>query len=204
VLKLNRHHRQSTAIRVSRALFGAVLLLAVLWANIPSASLASSPVCNLACCAGRAPHAAGSCMNGSCHAVLGSHNHKLHIHLETQTEPPEPFCGLSRVAKNGRLFRFESAVTRTSSYNSQTAKTPFPRDASLSSSVLTKPCQSDCGSCGSGFTNSNRQRHPAALAYVDRARPPSGSGLLGDNNPLIRKLTALGHRGAPRGPPSFS
>jgi hypothetical protein len=209
MLKLGAQTGDSTVTRVARVLLGSTLLLSILSVNIPSAVIASGPMCNLACCAGRAPHAAGSCMNGSCHAFLGGHNQKLHLHHETRVEPAEQLCGLSPLTQNATRLVFRPRVTRKSSppdsqHSHGTSKTD-PEHGSLSSGAVTTPCQPECGSCASGFTNSNRQRDPAALAYADRPRPPSGAGRLSLDYPLTQKLSALRQRGAPRGPPaSFS
>ena len=82
VAKLNRQSSRSPLVWVSRLLVGATLLLSLLASSFPLGTLASGPMCTLACCAGRAPHAAGSCMNGSCHAFLTGHPNKGHIHHE--------------------------------------------------------------------------------------------------------------------------
>src|SRR5690349_10464722 len=52
---------------VVRTVLAVSLLLAFLASSFPLTTIASGPMCTLACCAGRPPHAAGSCMNGSCH-----------------------------------------------------------------------------------------------------------------------------------------
>ena len=113
VLK-NKEKLRSTLSRVSRVILGAMLLVAILSANIPSSVIASGPMCTLACCAGRAPHAAGSCMNGSCHAFLAGHNQKPHIH-QTRVRVAEQVCGLSRATKNAsRLLFMQMATTEPS------------------------------------------------------------------------------------------
>lgn len=200
VPKRKKQSLDSTVRRVSRVLLGSTLLLSVLWVNIPFAAIATGPMCTLACCVGRAPHAAGSCMNGSCHAVLAS-SQKLQIH-QTRIAPTEQLCGLTRVTRNATRPRLIPRVATEP--NPATSKTAQDH-SSVSTGALTKPCQPDCGSCPSGFAGSNRQRNAAALAYADRPRPPSGVGFgNGDFRPTPL-LSALCRRGAPRGPPpSFS
>ena len=75
----------------ARTILAVTLLLTLLTGNIVwSAASAGGPMCTLACCAGRAPHAAGSCMNGSCQAGVSEHDHASssfhHHHEETQAE----------------------------------------------------------------------------------------------------------------------
>jgi hypothetical protein len=193
-------------LRVARVILGATILLSILWANIPTAALASGPMCNLACCAGRAPHAAGSCMNGSCHAFLNAPSKKAHLHHEATTEQGEELCGLSRLKmKFGRLPIVKTVTVNSVSESDGAAPSrtsSAAQQASLSTTALTKPCQSDCGSCVSGFTSSNRQRNAAALAYADRPRPPSGVGLGNADYAPTQILSAMCRRGVPRGPPS--
>src|ERR1700687_1161307 len=95
-----RCSRRSTPRAAPRIVLAAALLLALVSSTFPVAALASAPMCHLACCAGRAPHAAGSCMNGSCHAFLTGHTKKIHIHHEAPTEQTEQLCGLSRLRVN--------------------------------------------------------------------------------------------------------
>ena len=208
--KLNRQSLRSTAMHVARVILGSTLLLSILSANLPSAAIASGPMCNLACCAGRLPHAAGSCMNGSCHAVLVFNRQKIHVHHEARGRSAEQLCGLPRLRINAsrlplnKIVKFDFGSSTTSDHSRGTSKSA-PDQASLSSAVLTKTCQSDCGSCASGFTNLSRQRNTAALAYADRPRPPSVLGRGDIDYGLTRTIPALCRRGAPRGPPlSFS
>jgi hypothetical protein len=205
VVKLNRQSWGSTAFRAARVLLGSTLLLSILWANIPSAAIASGPMCTLTCCAGRAPHAAGSCMNSSCHAFLAGHNQTLHVH-KTPIQTAEPLCGLSSVRKNvSRLLFTEAVATEPSqdsdsNYSHETSNTDADH-ASVSTGTLTKPCQPDCGACASGFASSKRQRHAATLGHANRPHPPFGVRLANVDYRPTQKLSALCRRGAPRGPP---
>ncbi len=203
--KLNRQGLASTATRVARVILGSSLLLSILWANVPSALVASGPMCNLACCAGRAPHAAGSCMNGSCHAFLTAQT-KAHIHHEAPIEQGEQLCGLSQLRMNfSRLPVFETVTVDFGAEgyadHSHGASKNALDQTSVSTTALTKPCQPDCGTCASGFASSKRQRHAAALGHANGPRPPSGVSLASVDYRPTRKLNALCRRGAPRGPP---
>ena len=50
----------------ARAMLAVMLLLMLVAGSIVWPASASGPLCAMACCAGKAPHAAGSCMHGSC------------------------------------------------------------------------------------------------------------------------------------------
>ena len=51
-------------------LVAAAMVFALLSASVPVGALTSAHLCAMACCAGHAPHLAGSCSGGSCHARL--------------------------------------------------------------------------------------------------------------------------------------
>jgi len=207
VVKLNRRSWDSTAFRAARVLLGSTLLLSILWANIPSAAVASGPMCTLACCAGRAPHAAGSCMNGSCHAFLAGHNQTPHIH-NTPIQPAEPLCGLSPVRKNASRLLFTQTVATEpsrdsdSNYSHGTSKIDA-NHASVSTGTLTKPCQPDCGAGTFSSTNQRRPRESATHSLTDRVRPASNPGLLVAANTFIYAREAIRWQVSPRAPPAL-
>jgi hypothetical protein len=206
MLKALKNIKRLTPGRITRTILATLLLTTLLWNIVPVATIASGPMCTLACCAGRAPHAAGSCMTGSCHGVL-AHNRKVHVHTEASS-PTVLLCGLSRLPMSANRLPSRSRLAVLSDFGarahsdlSRDASKTFPDQASIATAVLTKPCQPDCGSCGTTFTNSNRQRNAAALAYANRPRPPSSVRLGTVHDTPPRKLNALCRRGAPRGPP---
>lgn len=192
--------RRFNALRLARVILGSALLLSILSANIPFSVFASGPMCNLACCAGRAPHVAGSCMSGSCHISLNGR--KRHIHLEPTIELGERLCGLQGIKLNSaRLLVTEAGTIDVRSDRSPRTSRNASEQASLSTTALTKPCQSDCGSCGSSFTNSNRRRNAAALTHAARPRPPTLSSQPGVSSLVILTRAAERKQSRPRGPP---
>ena len=197
--------KRSTPAQAARVILAATLLFGVFASALPLATIANGPMCELACCAGRAPHAAGSCMNGTCQAFLNSHTEKVHIHRGEPREQPEQLCGLSRLTINvSRIPSIESVTVDANSRVDSKASTSSSDQASVSTTVFQKPCQPDCGSCLSGFARSNRQRNAAVLAHADRPRPPSPGGLGITDYVPTKTGNALGYRGVPRGPPSPS
>jgi hypothetical protein len=186
---MNRERVQKIA---RRAL--AIALLAGLLASIfPSETLATAPMCTLACCAGRAPHAAGSCMDGSCQAALRKRS--THSH---GARPPvrEQFCGFSSLTRRHVSLRganlMPAGQSQTKSHHSQ-----------LASFAINKPCRPDCGGCASGFASLNRNH--AAAARGDRQRATSHHQSANSYILPLRTLTGARRRSAPRGPPvSFS
>jgi hypothetical protein len=191
-----RSSTRSTVVRTARSVFALMLLIACLSTSVSLIASASAPrsMGELACCAGRAPHAAGSCLNGSCHAVLPKRSRAPHG-VGRIVPRPEQLCGAPR-----RIETKSSARIRPTQTLSQTASD----HKHLSGVSLTKPCQPECGGCPSGFTNSNQQRSAATISRPG-PRPPPDVRLADLTYLKSRILDALCRQCAPRGPPlSFS
>jgi hypothetical protein len=187
---------RSTVVCSARAVFALMLLIACLSTSVPLIVSASAPgsMCELACCAGRAPHAAGSCRNGSCHAVLPNRSRASH-RVGRISPRPEHLCGVPR-----RIETKSSARIRPAQTLSQTASD----HKHLSGVSLTRPCQPECGGCSASFTNSN-QRNSATLGHDHPPRPRTNARLAGFTYSSSRVLAGLCRQCAPRGPPlSFS
>lgn len=187
-------------MRVARVILGASLVLSILSVNISTAFVASGPMCTLACCAGRAPHAAGSCMNGSCHAFLNGLAKVSHIHRQLPVQQSEQLCGLPRtiVRTTVRLLRRSSTLTVGQS-SKQSGEL-----ASLSTGMLDKPCQPECGAGTLSSSSQSRPRDTGAISYADKPRPPSGSRFECSSFNRANSLDTLCRRSRPRGPPITS
>jgi len=162
----------------------AVFLLAGLASTAaPLITNASGTVCTLSCCAGRAPHAAGSCMSGACHAFLHrSQSTRSHVHLQ----PAEHYCGLDRFDK--------AAQTATSRIRT----TPGHETIRLRG-AFTSPCEADCRTCGATFGNFYHGRNFAIAAY--RPEALTGQRQLDLNAGPVLTCSAHSKGCAPRGPP---
>ncbi len=182
-----RAHRKFVLFKILiRTVLATSLLVALVSAFLPLNSLATGPMCKLSCCAGRAPHSAGSCMSGSCHAFLNS----AHYHHGSGTNT-EKLCGSSRLVRSNPISTF-------------TARKSHPSERSrVTTSSIGKPCQPDCGSCVSGFANSFRQRNDAVIVDFHDPQPPTTSRELNAHFALVKTLSALCRQCAPRGPPAF-
>jgi hypothetical protein len=184
-----------------------MLLLAILWGDIPSSAVATGPRCTLACCAGRAPHAAGSCMNGSCHAGLMAHRKATDIHHEPPAQQSERFCGFPRSTARASLFSLlVAAVDHGSGVDSEyprgsRAAGKAPDRAKISALALAKPCQPDCGAGTFSSTNQRRPRQTAALSFANRALQPSSLRLLAAANTHSHARDILRWQANPRAPP---
>ena len=175
-------------MRAARVTLAAVMLAALLPSIAPLETFATGPMCTLACCAGRAPHAAGSCMDGSCLAAIGKrakHNHHF------QREVKEQLCGSSLQVRR-RLSRDNRSLVRPANRES--------RPAEASSTIITKPCLPDCGSCASGFAASDFRNH-AATARRQGLRAGSATEVANTRVALVLTPAAILRQHSPRGPP---
>jgi hypothetical protein len=173
----------------ARSVFVLMMLVACLSSSVPLIASASGSMCERPCCAGTAPHAAGSCMNGACHAAI-THS-KTSGHAGRIASRPEHLCGSpSRIEtqSSGRV-RPVQQFSRTSA-----------DQTSLSPASVMRPCQPECGGCSASSTNSN-QRNSATIAYAERPRPPSDVRLADLAYRSSQMLDALSRHCAPRGPP---
>ena len=186
-----RSSTRSTMVRTARFVFVLMLLGACLSTSVPLLASASGSMCELACCAGRAPHAAGSCMNGSCHAPIPGHSRASHRERRIASQP-EHLCSAPRriETKSSACIRPAQTLSRTNS-----------NQMSLSAASLSRPCQPECSGCSSSFTNSNKQRSAATISLPESPRPPPDVRLADIANLRSRILDALCRQCAPRGPP---
>jgi len=176
-------------MRVAKCALATILLAALLASIAPLQTFAIGPMCNLACCAGRAPHAAGSCMDGTCHLAL---NKRATHHNRFEPRVAERFCGFPLQMRRGLSRGQTTAPIR--SKNSES------KGAQLSSSILTKPCLADCGGCASGFAAADYRNH-AAVAERCRARPRCVKERANAPIDLLPSSAALVRQHPPRGPP---
>jgi hypothetical protein len=183
---------------------------------------ASGPLCTLACCAGRAAHAAGSCMDGSCDSGVATPKPannsapQLHHHHEQQlaeatdsNTPTSAFAGAMASAGGSDMDQvptIEPVSDEASADNGTRAETSSRTNRSgISAKVFSKPCQPDCGVCASGFAAPKRSRNAAGLAGPLNVPRPSSAQLTVGRKPLMHKRSALRRQSVPRGPPlSFS
>jgi hypothetical protein len=200
---------RSSLVRNARLLGALMLLLA--FSSSGTSMLASwSPgpsSCERACCAGKSPHAAGSCAQGSCHASLPSRG-KSSKHRRRIGQPTEQLCGGPR-----RIESQSFAIIRWLKKHGlgPTGGTPAPLthtrqinsdQTSVSLASLSNPCQSESGGASSANPN---QRNAATLSHHRRPRPSRTIRLSFPDNSSSSILDALSGQCTPRGPPvSFS
>jgi hypothetical protein len=183
---------------LSRSVLAAVLSLAFLGGSFQLAQSASGSLCTLTCCAGRAPHAAGSCMNGSCRAVLKISRHD---HARVYNQTSDQFCGVERVAmRKGSLLR----VNVSSDQNAQGQSDQKSSHPAATVAGVTKPCDPTCGGGMSISSTQSRPREATAAAFADKPRPPTHSQIIAAPFTFAKPLNGFSRGSGPRGPPSPS
>ena len=186
---------------IARSFLAAVLSLAFLGGSFQLAQSASGSLCTLTCCAGRSPHAAGSCMNGSCRAALkiGRHDH-AHVYNQTSDE----FCGMERVAtRKGSLLRL--TLTRDiSAAKDAPGQSKQSTNPTTTVAGVTKPCDPTCGGGISTSSTQTRPRESAAAAFADKPRPPTQSQIVKARFACKKILNGFWRERGPRGPPIVS
>jgi hypothetical protein len=173
--------------RTGGVLLALLLMAAFISTLAPIASVSAGNACALACCAGRAPHAAGSCMNGTCHAAIRLRNKssKLHAHAPAT----EKLCG-SRAIRP-RLFATTAIAGSDKNEN--------PPGASSKFSSFQQPCALDCAGCAM-FSASNSRSKVAALPLADQSNAGSDKFLFATFD-RADTLDVACRQHSPRGPP---
>jgi hypothetical protein len=175
-------------MRFARVVLATLLLASVVESVAPVETFATGSTCTLACCAGRAPHAAGSCMDGSCHAAIKRHAHQTH---RSELQIPERLCSLTP-----RAMRRNLSLAQTTSRKSIDAG---PQPAQLSNGTFTKPCLADCGTASGSVAQDYRNHALVTRRY--QARPGLMNERAGDEFSCLMDRVALLGQHPPRAPP---
>jgi len=181
----------SFSLRFARTLLAVTLVCSLLLISVP-ASVSAGPMCTRPCCAGQAAHAAGSCMDGSCHAV---HPRKTAYPRHTFTPRSEAFCGPSR---KGSLI----AVSKIAKVVSPASRNESARPKGSAAALIGRGAP-DCRGGVSGCANLNRQRNSASVTDAEHVPPPTNICFGNLREDFARARDALARRYAPRGPPVF-
>lgn len=186
-----RPSRRFKILNTARLLLAVMLLFPFLCSIVPLASVSAGSRCRLECCAGRAPHAAGSCMDGACDAHLLTQPTAAKNH-QSKLDHGDQLCGPGHavVLKSLARMRANHAPRQVGSDRVR-----------ASAAAFLKPCRPDCGPCASGFTNPNRQKNSAAIAGAVRPWRPTAIHLSNPGSHHTDALDVLCRQCAPRGPP---
>jgi hypothetical protein len=195
----SRISTRGKAIVAIKAILAVAMLLSLFAGNIVWPASASGPLCTLACCAGRAAHVAGSCMDGSC-----STSHSEHLHHATPDDDQSTTGSLGRsplgkVSGGAHGSNMDDVETVDATEQTTPSDNSVP---SLSSAVFTKPCPPGCGSAVTSFGNLNRPPHAAQKLRL--INPQAQTQALRATNERVDERSASVGTHVPRGPPLSS
>lgn len=199
---------RSTTSSPLRAIFAALLMLALLSTAVPFAALSAAHSCAMPCCA------EGACATGACQGALFKSKKKSEDEKLCGTEDAHQSHG----AKKNPATTTTPAQTSTdadhcSSEEKETATGRRPNDqlesqtdkANLVSALaIASPCSKDCCAGASASAQSRRGRDAALLFALDRALPPAFISLSLYSQNLPPLATAHLKRLRARAPPVLS
>jgi hypothetical protein len=137
----------------------------------------------MACCAGKAPHKAGSCTHDACESPIS---------IARPKPQPETLCGLTSPSVRTRLSEQRLSTRASKAVNP------------VSVSSWSRSCPPDCGGALSAFTNQNRPRNSVVISHAEKALPPSDLKLVNADTGLTQLHSALCRKSAGRAPPSLA
>ncbi|MGB9179495.1 MAG: hypothetical protein WCB68_09660 [Pyrinomonadaceae bacterium] len=202
----------------ARAALAMTLALALLAAFVSFDALSSSKLCSMPCCAGKAPHLAGSCAGGHCHAnlsIVKKEAEPEHQHATVDSPAPQQSAmhmhGAHEMAAaedrhahhSVEVEQTNSDGAREPSQDSQAQATNVDPEqtASIEPVILSRPCAPDCGVSTNGFAQLRRSRDPAALAINGQPRPPTLIKFYARSGSPAFRTSLLCRQCVPRGPP---
>jgi hypothetical protein len=201
--------KQIRAVSATRVVLGVVLLFACLSSVVPLASVSAGSMCRLACCVGKAPHAAGSCMGGFCLAALRKHAASTGDQAKRNQAAPQVKPDQAEPETDQEEHSCDHHAQPKPVVHRPEPAPPVPdqpQNKAMETTVsaatpLGMPCQFDCGSAVSA--NSNRQQDSATLADGVRLGAPTAIHSSNSDYRGAQIREALWRQGAPRGPPLF-
>jgi hypothetical protein len=163
-------HIRPAGISFARTILAAMLALVLLAGVAPLNTLSRSHQCRMACCAGKSPHAEGSCS----------------VALATETQEEEPAGEQVEEHAAHSQHSHQHAASQTSEIASsnndalmrQTAQHPSAKKSSrtlnVASQAMTTPCSRECAAATtSASTQLPRPRDAAAMSVSGNPRPPT-------------------------------
>jgi hypothetical protein len=188
---------------VARIVIAAGMVYALLAGVIPLGALSAPPACQMACCAGAVPHAAGSCAGGVCHVDFAHGRTGAVPHARARASE-EKLCGADG-ARPARIARaVGSPATGQGNSSRLAAHHRSAHDAArMSARALSRPCQPGCGAGACASVNQSRPRDAAALSTASGHCLPARRRDVETTGGAAAALSALCRRSRPRAPPCF-
>jgi hypothetical protein len=147
-----------------------MLTLGLLSGVAPLSSLSRSHQCRMACCAGKSPHAEGSCSvafitetqeESTDEQVEEPAAHNQHAHQHAASATSEEIASSDHDAAMRHPAQPSSSVKKSS------------RTLNVASQAMTTPCSPECAAAASASTQLPRPRDAAAMSMAGNPRPPT-------------------------------
>lgn len=210
-MRVNLYTRRFRPMLVARILIAATLTVALVSGIAPLGLSSSEALCTMSCCAGKAPHKAGTCTHGTCEVDFSAQQ------PQKPSVEKEEHCGAGKslTTQHGDMHGHDAPSpskdksARAGHQHHQTgslAQEQLPKSSSqqatsVIASMLTKPCPPNCGAGICSYSSQSRPRDSAALSDAGRPRPPSSLSLRQTSYNPAKGLDVLCRRSRPRGPP---
>ena len=176
----------------ARFVIALVLLCALLASGLTLPEASAGHLCAMACCIGKAPHEAGSCMHESCEVVV-----------EIQpVEEAEPLCG-GHVSSHKDLKTPVVKKSLASTDSSTHHRTSKHKEPGTSIKAVTKACPPDCKAGGLGYSGLKRQNDFPANGESFKQDIPLSSVRRSSVFGTARELERSFRPALPRGPPAY-
>jgi hypothetical protein len=185
-----------------------LLLVSVISGAVPLGSASGQHLCAMACCAGKPPHEAGSCMMNACEATA--------FHQAKAPTRDDPICD-PRASASGHAgmetaVRVEvdtdthglSSVDEFDFTTGKQSATGTRGATSIAAAALSKPCPPECGGATCRTTSKNTRYDSPAPGFGERPRPLSLASLRHSTLSGRVKLQPLCKQLQPRAPPQSS
>lgn len=161
-----------------RAVFAALLTLAILSSAVPFIVLSAAHSCSMPCCAG----SDGGCTTGACKDALFKRPKKSEEEKLCGVEDAHQAHGAKRDSAFLHTVKASTNSDHCGSEENDTSQARRPVASSgadetnktdlVSALSLSSPCSNNCCAGASASTQSRRSRDSALLFAVDRALPP--------------------------------
>jgi len=187
---------------VIRLLVAFALLLTLLGTNISWSALGNGHLCTLACCAGKAPHTAGSCMQASCDSTslngTSGHGHHHHVVATDDSDAPAGFAG-AIASVGGSGLDDVPTIDVSNDQNPQIDSTAQHLPAVDAISVA---CPSECGACSTTASANKRPRNGPTVSAAHKNLAQHDTRIAARRFTTVNRRQVLIETATPRGPPS--
>jgi hypothetical protein len=157
----------------------------------PFSTASSTKLCTMACCAGKAPHVAGSCVHDACETP------PLHAQV---LERKEHLCGEETASKPAAVAKRKRPIKAPVSPVRSDRVVPSAPQNEVSS--FKQPCPPDCGTAICSSTNQRRSRDLITVTLSDHSQASRDRLRLNPYRPAT--FNEVLSRNCPaRAPPSF-